>query len=136
MSKITGGCACGAVKYEISAEPMMQVHCQCSKCRRLSGTGHTAFQVFPADAVKLTGKLASWSYTADSGAKASRGHCPQCGSPVTGEATSMPGFMGIMAGSLDDPSAFKPQIVAFTESGQSWDVLAEGLPRFPKMPPM
>ena len=136
MSKISGGCACGAVRYEISADPVMQLHCQCGKCRKLSGTGHTDLMAFPGPAVKLSGKLASWTYTADSGATATRYHCTTCGAPVSGETTSVPGLLVIMAGSLDDPSIFKPQVAVFTETGQHWDVLAEGLPRFPKMPPM
>ncbi len=136
MTKMTGGCACGAVRYEISADPVMQVHCQCNKCRKLSGTGHTDLMAFPRDAVKVTGKLASWGYTADSGAKASRAHCPTCGSPVTGETSGHPGLLAIMAGSLDDASVYKPQAAVFTESGYGWDALGEGLPRFPKMPPM
>ena len=136
MTAMTGGCACGAVRYEVTAAPVAELHCQCSKCRKLSGTGHTDFMAVPREGVKLTGKLTSWSYTADSGATATRGHCPTCGSPVSGESTGMPGFLGIMAGSLDDPSMFKPQAAVFTESGYDWDALTEGLPRFPKMPPM
>ncbi len=136
MTAITGGCACGAVRYEITAEPVAQLHCQCSICRKLSGTGHSGFMAFPRDGVKLTGKLSSWSYTADSGANATRSHCPACGSPVTGENSRIASVMGIMVGSLDDPSVFKPQAVVFTQSGYDWDVLADGLPRFPKMPPM
>jgi hypothetical protein len=136
MTKFTGGCACGAVRYEIDAQPVMQLHCQCSKCRKLSGTGHTAIMAFPGPAVKLTGRLAGWSYIADSGATATRYHCPACGSPISGETTGVPGVLAIMAGSLDDPSVFKPQAAVFTETGQHWDVLAEHLPRFAKMPPM
>jgi hypothetical protein len=44
--------------------------------------------------------------------------------------------VAIHAGSLDDASMFSPQMVVFAEKGHAWDRLAEGLPRFPKMPPM
>jgi hypothetical protein len=42
----------------------------------------------------------------------------------------------VMAGSLDDPSKFAPQMIVFTTRGHSWDILDPGLPKFPKMPPM
>jgi hypothetical protein len=38
----TGGCACGAIRYEISAEPVVMNDCQCRQCQRESGTGHGA----------------------------------------------------------------------------------------------
>lgn len=39
-SSYTGGCACGAIRYEISGEPMFSNDCQCRDCTRESGTGH------------------------------------------------------------------------------------------------
>lgn len=43
----TGGCACGAVRFEISGEPMVQADCQCRDCQRKSGTGHGSYLTFP-----------------------------------------------------------------------------------------
>ena len=43
----TGGCACGAIRYEISAEPIFMNHCQCRDCQRESGTGHGSYLTFP-----------------------------------------------------------------------------------------
>ena len=48
----------------------------------------------------------------------------------------MPDLMGIMAGSLDDPSWFQPTMEIFTASAQPWDFMNPNLPRFPNMPPM
>lgn len=36
---ITGGCACGAIRYECTAEPVAAMHCQCRDCQHSSGTG-------------------------------------------------------------------------------------------------
>jgi hypothetical protein len=52
-----GGCLCGAIRYEIVAEPMIAGQCQCLGCQHETGGGHTSFVVFPAEAVKLTGTL-------------------------------------------------------------------------------
>ena len=43
----TGGCACGAVRYEIPGEPIVMNHCQCRDCQRRSGTGHGSYLTFP-----------------------------------------------------------------------------------------
>ena len=43
----TGGCACGAIRYEISGEPMVMNDCQCRDCQRKSGTGHGSYLTFP-----------------------------------------------------------------------------------------
>ena len=40
MSKpYMGGCACGAIRYQISGEPVFMNDCQCRDCQRRSGTG-------------------------------------------------------------------------------------------------
>ena len=39
----TGGCACGAIRYEISGKPVFMNHCQCQDCQRRSGTGHGSY---------------------------------------------------------------------------------------------
>jgi hypothetical protein len=43
-----GGCACGAVRYEISGEPVAMAGCQCRDCQRKSGTGHGSYLTFPS----------------------------------------------------------------------------------------
>jgi hypothetical protein len=43
----TGGCACGAIRYEIPAEPVVTNDCQCRDCQRESGTGHGSHLTFP-----------------------------------------------------------------------------------------
>ncbi|HVZ30495.1 MAG TPA: GFA family protein, partial [Asticcacaulis sp.] len=63
----TGGCACGAVRYEIAGEPVFSNHCQCRDCQRKSGTGHGSYLTFPdRRAVTLTGEMARWNMVGDS----------------------------------------------------------------------
>lgn len=131
----TGGCACGAVRYEIAAEPMMAGHCQCRDCQRATGTGHSSMMAFPEAAVRLTGKPRFHDAKADSGSTVSRGFCPECGSSVIGKTSGIPGMVTIAAGSLDDPTRFKPQMVVYTSSGHAWDPVDPKLAAFAKMLP-
>jgi hypothetical protein len=130
-----GGCRCGAIRYEITAEPMLAGQCQCLDCQRETGGGHASFIAVPADALKLTGTPRFYESKADSGNTVRRSFCPTCGSPVAGASSGMPGMTTIPAGSLDDPGLFKPQFVVYTSRGHAWDLVDPTLPSFPKMPP-
>ena len=130
-----GGCLCGAVRYEITAEPMFSGFCQCRDCQRLTGNGHAGGMAFPESAVKIAGKLTYYDSRADSGATVSRGFCPKCGSRLVGKGSGMPGLMMVFPGGLDDPGTFKPQMVVFASRAQAWDHLDPTLARFPEMPP-
>ena len=133
----TGGCACGAIHYEISAEPLVMNDCQCRDCQRKSGTGHGSYLTF-ADrkTVKLEGQARHWDIVGDSGGVKTRAFCPTCGSPVYMTFKSMPDLFTVHAGSLDEPGRYKPQLVTYTVSGHAWDHIDPALPKFEKMPPM
>ena len=68
MSKpYTGGCACGAIRYEISAEPLAMIDCQCHDCQHTSGTGHGSYLSFPSRndvKVRAGRRTGTWSPTA------------------------------------------------------------------------
>jgi hypothetical protein len=132
----TGGCACGAIRYEISGEPVFENHCQCRDCQLRSGTGHGSYLSFPRAGVKLQGEGKHWDVVADSGNVKSHFFCPTCGTPVYVTFAGMPDFVAVHATSLDDPSRHKPQAVTYTVRGYAWDHLDPALQKFDKMPPM
>jgi hypothetical protein len=135
MSKIfTGGCACGAIRYEISGEPLFQNHCQCRDCQRRSGTGHGSYLTFPRP-VKLQGEAKHWDVAGDSGNVKTHSFCPTCGSPVYLTFAAMPDVFTVHATSLDDPSRFEPQALTYNVRGYAWDTIDPALPKFDKMPP-
>jgi hypothetical protein len=129
-----GGCMCHAIRYEIVAQPMFGGHCQCLDCQHESGGGHTSFMAFPSDAVRLTGTPRFYEMKADSGNTVRRGFCPSCGAPVMGATSGLPDITTISAGSLDDPSVFKPEFVCYTSRGHAWDLVDSALPSFATMP--
>lgn len=86
MKTITGGCACGAIRYEVTAEPIVTFNCHCRDCQKTTG-GATDFG------------------------------------------------QGIAAGTLDDPSLYKPQHEIWTSDAQPWDAMDPKLPKFEKYAP-
>lgn len=137
MSKpYTGGCACGAIRFEISDEPLVMSDCQCRDCQARSGTGHGSYLTFPSkQSVRLTGEAKHWNVTADNGNVKTHGFCPTCGSPVYLTFAYMPDRFTVHAASLDDPGRYKPQMVTYGVRGHAWDRLDPAVPKFDKMPP-
>ena len=135
----TGGCVCEAVRYECAAEPVMMFKCHCRDCQRVTSGGFVAGLLVPAPAFRLTNGQLRYHFTpALRGGKHKRGFCAECGSRLTGgEFDERPtGFVGINAGSLDDPGRFCPQMDIFTSDVQPWDLMSPDLPRYPEYPPL
>ena len=131
----TGGCACGALRYEIAAEPIAMNDCQCRDCQRESGTGHASALTFPRSHAKIEGDATQWSAVGEQGMIKTRAFCPTCGSPVYMTFPAMPDFVVVRAASLDDPSLYAPHMIFWTTSAQPWDHVDPALPAFAKMPP-
>ena len=131
----TGGCACGALRYEIAADPMVMLDCQCRQCQRESGTGHASHLTFPRAASNVEGEATLWDMVGDGGTVKRRAFCPVCGSPVYMTFPAMPDYFVVRAASLDDPSRYRPQMVTWTSAGFAWDRLDPDLPKFETMPP-
>jgi hypothetical protein len=132
----TGGCLCGAVRYECFADPLFMGNCHCRDCQKAGGGAYDACIGLPAAALKITGKVKYHDTKAESGNTLSRGFCPECGARLFSKTSGMQDLAMITAGSLDDPSQYKPSIDIFTSSAQPWDYMNPALPKFPKMPPM
>jgi len=130
----TGGCQCGAIRYEISGEPLASTDCQCRDCQFESGTGHASHLVFQREGLTTTGQPSHFEMTADSGNKKTRSFCPTCGCSVFMEFAAMPDIITIRAASLDEPERYKPQMVTYTARGHAWDRVDPSLTQFEKMP--
>jgi hypothetical protein len=131
-----GGCACGAIRYEISGAPMFSNDCQCRDCQQTSGAGHGSYLTFPdRGAVTLQGQANEWDRVADSGRVKTNGFCPACGSPVYLTFKAWPDLFTVHAASLDDPARYAPQVVTYAARGHGWDHLDPALPKFAAMPP-
>ena len=102
----TGGCVCGAVRYECPVEPVMTANCHCRDCQKASGGAYVPALAVPRNAVTITGDVKYFDVKGDSGNIVSRGFCPICGARLFGKPAVMPDFLVVMVGTLDDPSWF------------------------------
>jgi hypothetical protein len=132
----TGGCLCGAVRYESEGEPVFSLQCHCRDCQRSSGSAYIAAIRVPASGFRIIqGAPKRYVAKADSGNEITRAFCGDCGSPLYVQVATRPDIVGIRVGSLDDPSSFRPEADIFVKSAQPWDHMDPALPKYPAYPP-
>lgn len=137
MTKFAGGCLCGVVRYDSTAEaPAMVAACHCTDCQKQSGTAFSMNVAVPADSLSVSGDaLKSFAVTGASGLAVKRYFCGACGSPVYTDVEAFDGVLFIKAGSLDDPSWVEPNAEIWADSKQPWANLKDDLASVPANPP-
>jgi hypothetical protein len=135
MTNITGGCLCGAVRYEITGKPKLAVSCHCRECQYVSGGAPAYALILLADHVTITKGSAKehWTLSAK-GNRIARLFCEECGTPLFAKNEQHPQFLTVKVGSLDDPSGFRPQANIWVKSAQPWHDLDPAVPRFDRDP--
>src|SRR5262245_26013234 len=132
-SPFSGGCACGVIRYECSAEPITELNCHCRDCQRASGSAYASVVVVPTPALTLLkGEPKYHAVKADNGHTSRRGFCAECGSPLFVKIDENPEVRVIQVASLDDPSWHRPVMDFFTASAQPWDHMNPALRKFAK----
>jgi hypothetical protein len=134
--KLSGGCACGAIRYECDADPVIMMNCHCRDCQKASGSAYAAIVVVPKAAIQICGEPRYHKAVGQSGKATERGFCASCGSPLTVTSERRPGVVGLQAGSLDDPSTYQPMMDVFTSSAQPWDHMDSKVQKLSYGPPV
>ncbi len=126
---ITGGCLCGAVRYEITAEPIVTRVCWCRLCQYLGAGSATVNVCFPSAALSVEGAMTDYRSTADSGNVMHRRFCGTCGTALFSEAESRPHLIFVRAGTLDDPEVARPAMTIWTSQAPTWACMDPTLPK-------
>jgi len=131
----TGGCQCGAVRYEFAGEPLALYACHCIECRRQSASAFGMSFVVPRAGFRLTkGKTTVWKRRADSGRHVHCFFCPDCGSRLWHEREGVSEAVAIKAGSLDEPVDMARAIHIWTSRKLPGMTIPEGVVQFPQEP--
>lgn len=132
---LTGGCYCGALRYEADGAPMLQAQCHCRECQYFAGGGVNYFMLLPADGFRYVQGAPERFTRSDIENPVTREFCGACGTHVL---TRRPGLDAVVLkiGTLDDPKAFAgAQMAIFTIDMQDFHDIPDGLPAFERLPP-
>ncbi len=131
---VTGRCLCGAIRYRLEGEPIVFQYCHCSRCRKVSGSAHSAnIMIRPEQLSWLQGEEFLQSYIPENTRHFATSFCKQCGASMpwlakTGQAMVVP------AGSLDEDPGYKPVQNIFWDSKSDWYQPVSELPCYATLP--
>jgi hypothetical protein len=124
----TGGCQCGAVRYEISAEPVSAYVCHCTECQRQSGSAFAMAIRVPKEHFRLIrGTLKSFVRPTPSGQTIECSFCSDCGTRIYHVSQRFKDQKSVKPGTLDDARWVKPTHHLFVRSALPWVRIPDGV---------
>ncbi len=122
--EMTGGCACGRVRFTARIEDDEAYLCHCRMCQRATGSVSIAFKTISQAAVDWQGEP-DWY---DSSPIARRPYCRECGTSLGFQFRDGTDKIDLTVASFDDPSRFVPKHHFGAESIHRTWLNTEGLP--------
>jgi len=118
---LTGGCSCGAIRYEIASFPLLLYTCNCTDCQTASGSAFALnMPVLTKDFHVLQGEPKGWHHTSPTGVAVISWFCGDCGGRLHGDRAGRAEIVNVRAGTLDDTSWLVPVAHMFMKSAQPW----------------
>ena len=128
---ITGGCLCGAVRFELSAPPTVAGYCHCTRCQRRTGTSSSAQARIDGRTFRLLAgedALRFWRHPAGGFEK---GFCAECGAQLCSRNPEDPAQMSIRMSAFDEDPGIRPTFRTFVAYAAPWEPIPDdGLERF------
>jgi hypothetical protein len=134
--RLTGGCMCGAVCYEISERPMFGALCHCDRCRPQSGSAFSTVVFVKRSTLRLEGETRVFEDVGASGMRVGRRCCARCGSPLTTEPDGVPDLMMVKVGGIDNNEWFRPVMELVVTRRRPWVERVPGAQQFDGNPPV
>ena len=128
---LEGGCACGAIRYELAATPLIVHACHCRDCQRITGSAFVTNLWIERDLVRVSaGTPKSCRLEGGTGKPHDVFFCERCGTYVWSLYHGVPDCLFVRAGTLDRPDSIEPDVHIFTRSKVPWLDLPKGVPAF------
>ncbi len=125
-----GGCACAAVRYRLTSDPLFTHCCHCLNCQRQTGSAFVINLLIETDRVELlAGAPQPTDVPRDDGSTQRIFRCPTCQVAVFSHY-GHPGVRFVRGGTLDEPSSVVPDVHIFTRSKLPWITLPDSARAF------
>ena len=132
---LTGGCLCGAVRFEVTEPLVSSGYCHCTRCQRRTGTAASpGARIAPGSLRVLTGEEHIRAYEPEDGF--AKVFCTACGSSLWSRSQEDPDVYSIRLGAFDDDPGIRPTYRQFVAYAAPWESIPDdGLERFPESKP-
>lgn len=132
---LTGGCQCGALRYQVSAAPLMVYNCHCTNCQRIGGGAFsTPAAVLEASFSFVDGEPQTFEWTSDAGTMRFGWLCRNCGTRIAHGQRPTNGILSVRSGTFDDRSWVTPVGDIWMRSKQAWVTLTGDRLAFEQQP--
>jgi hypothetical protein len=133
---LSGGCLCGAVRFEVS-EPLVSAgYCHCTRCQRRTGTAAAVSgRIAPDSLHVVSGEALVRSFDPGDGGFL-KAFCSACGSALWSQSPEDPETRSVRLGAFDSDPGIRPSYHQFVAFAAPWEPLPDdGLPRYPEQRP-
>jgi hypothetical protein len=127
----TAHCCCGALRVEVSADPVAVFACHCGECQRRTGSVFGVGAYFKQEHARAEGPSTTYVRDGQGGRKLRMHFCPTCGTTVFWEPDFMPGYIGVAVGAFHDANFPRPTGSFWEETKHEWVAFTHDLAHFP-----
>lgn len=131
-AKLTGGCGCGAVRFELSEPPLFAGYCHCTRCQRRTGSAASANAAAAPGSFRIVqGEDRVKAWKPEGGFE--KCFCGDCGSALFSRNPDRPEQIGVRLGAIDGDPGVRPSFHQFVAYAAPWEPIPDdGLPRHPE----
>ena len=131
-NQLSASCQCGAVQFQSSTNPILQLVCHCNDCREATGSPFAKTVFFKSKHCESSGPLSVREFKAESGKRTTRESCASCGSVMFDRSEGFPSLVGVMAERINAPFVFEPVCHVWTRSKQPQIDIPDNVRQYPE----
>ncbi len=127
---LTGGCGCGAVRFQINAPLVLATYCHCTRCQHRTGGGSSLqARVTPGSFSIVEGAAQIGVWAPEGGFE--KCFCLQCGSALFSRSPADPTIVAVRFAAFDTDPGIRPSFRLFVAYAAPWEAIPDdGLPRY------